>query len=232
MEQYAHLLIAADPEYAAQPARVVNFLELLKNDFHFRFVKSKQEWLPGLMARTSAETVRTMKDVYTGEARTLKLPKWFELEQISEIPALVGSEPKYGVTVSGKWPQNDVPIQMLVADGTTIDQDLICFAGCSQRAQAVCTGDWWGEAHCGECEFDFDNPESPVQSLGVFTHPCTGNKVEVPGAGRARFWIELEFGKFIIPKMTDSFDLLRQDFVKAVEECFGARFIQAGRSIG
>jgi hypothetical protein len=231
MEKYAHLLIAADPEFAAKPGQIVGFLELVKDVFRFRFVKSKEDWLPGLQAMTSAEDVRTMRNPYTGEKQTYTVPKWFELEDTGELPALVESEPKYGVTMSGKWTPSDVPIQMLGADGRTINEELACFVSCSQRAQPVCTGDWWGEAHCGDCEFDFDNPESTVQSVGVYTHPWSGERVEVPGAGNSRFWIELEFGKFIIPKMDGGFDLLRHEFVDAAEKCFGVRFIQAGRGV-
>lgn len=231
MEQYGHLLIAGDPTYVAQPAQVVGFFELMKGVFRFRFVKSKDEWLPGLRATTSAEDVRTMTNAFTGEKQTYRVPKWFELEDTSGVPALLESEPKYGVTMSGKWAPRDVPIQMLAADGTPLNQDLVCFVGCSQRGRPVCTGDWWGEAHGGECEFEFDNPENPIQSLGVFTHPWSGERVEVPGAGNSRFWIELEFGKFIIPKMDRSFDLLQPEFVEAAEKCFGVPLIQAGRGI-
>lgn len=231
MEQYAHLLIAADPNFVPDPALVSTFFDLAQRDFRFHYVKSKENYLPGLLAMTSAEEVRTLADPYTGEKQTYKIPKWFELQQTSEILGLVGAESKFGVRMSGKWSQSDVPIEMLVADGTAVEGDLICFVACAQRAQAVCTGDWWGEAHCGECEFDFDNLESPIQWLGVFTHPWSGERVEVPGAGNSRFWIELEFGKFILPKMTDGFELIRPDFVKMAEDCFGTRFIQAGRGI-
>jgi hypothetical protein len=231
MEQYAHLLIASDPDFAPDPARVSVFFDLVQEDFRLHYVKSKENYLPGLMAMTSVEEVRTMRNAYTGEKETYKTPKWFEVQQTSEIQALVGAEPKFGVRMSGKWSQTDVPIEMLVADGTTLSGDLTCLVACAKRAQAVCTGDWWGEAHGGDSEFDFDNPESPLQSDGVFTHPWTGGRIELADAGSARFWIELEFGKWIIPKMKDSFDLLRPEFISAVENCFGTRFIQAGRGI-
>jgi|SRR5579862_3071874 len=231
MEQYAHLLIAADSESVPDPNQMVRFFDLLQSAFRFQFVKSKKDWMPGLMAMTSAEEVRTQKNTFTGEERTFKVPKRIELQETSEIPALVAAEPKYSVSVSGRWLSSDAPIEMLVTDGTAFDQDLICVVTCSMQAQPVCTGDWWGEDRKGACEFGFGR-SSPIQTMGVFTHPWTGKRIEIQHAGSARFWIELEFGKWLIPKMTDSFDVLQPDFVRAMEGCFGMPFLQAGRAVG
>ena len=81
-------------------------------------------------------------------------------------------------------------------------------------------------------EFAFGDPNSPIQSTGVFTQPWTGERVEVAEAGSARFWIEFEFGKWLLPKMNDSFDVLRPELMTAIQSCFGMRFVQAGRAAG
>jgi hypothetical protein len=103
---------------------------------------------------------------------------------------------------------------------------------CNRRPNPVCTGDWWGDQENAAPEFGFDDPNCPIQTIGVFTHPWTGNRVEVANAGGARFWIEFEFGKWVFPEMTDNFDVLRPDLVEVTESCFGARFVQAGRAVG
>ena len=137
------------------------------------------------------------------------------------------------MTMSGKWSPSNVPIELLlVGDGKPFEGDPICFITCAQRAMPVCTGDWWGVRRLGDCEFGFDNPQSPIQSLGVFTHPWTGQRLEVANAGHARFWIEFEFGKWLFPKMTDNFNVLRPRLLDASKTCFNTDLIQAGRATG
>jgi hypothetical protein len=232
MEQYAHLLISADPEFIPDPVHVAAFFDLVQRDFGFRYVKSPKEWMPGILAQNSEERVMKSLDPYTGEERLLTVPKWFELEQTAGILPFITGKAKYGVRVSGKWLPTDVPLEVVLCDGTPFEQDLICFVSCAQRAKPVCTGDWWGEKRNGACEFGFDDPDSPLQSTGIFTHPCTGKRLEAPDAGSAKYWIEFEFGKWLVPKMADSFDVLQPAFVDAVQKCFGARFVQAGRAVG
>lgn len=233
MKQYAHLLIPTDPDFVPDPAHVAAFFDLVQKDFGFQYVKSPKEWMRGVLAHNSTEREMRFRNSFTGEERLLNMvPKWFELEQPSEILTFIACEPKYGVRISGKWSPADVPLELVLNDGTPFEKELICFVSCAQRAKPVCTGDWWGEGRAGNCEFGFDHPESPVQSTGVFTHPLTGNRIEVPGAGSARFWIELEFGKWLVPRMTGSFDVLQPAFVAAVQNCLGARFLQAGRAVG
>jgi len=227
------LLIAADPDFAAEPSQIIEFLNILQQDFGFRYVKAPKEWMPGIQVHNSAQREMWYSNPYTGEKRLLSMvPKWSVLEQISEIPTFIDREPKFGLRVSGIWPSARVPLPMMVCDGTPFEKDLTCFVCCSQRAKPICTGDWYGEGRGGEREFGFDDSESPIQPLGVFTHPCTGKRVEVPGAGNARFWIQFEFGKWLVPKMTESFDVLERSFLNSVQACFRVSFIQAGRAVG
>jgi hypothetical protein len=232
MEQYAHLLIASDPDFVPDPSRVEVFFDMVQKDFQFQFIKAPKDRMPGLMAMTSAEVVRTMKNPFTGEERTFRVPKWFALERTAEIVTLVADEAKYGVMMSGKWPAGAAPIELLVCDGKAFEEALVCTVLCMVRANPVCTGDWWGEDRNGECEFGFGDPNGPIQAAGVFTHPWTGKRVDLPNAGSSRFWIEFEFGKWLLPKMTDNFDVLQPAFVDAIQNCLGVRFVQAGRAVG
>ena len=232
MEQYSHLLIAADSEFVANTSQIVRFFDLLITDFQFQFVKSKEDWMPGLIVTNSAEEIRISRNSYTGEEVPFKIPKRFELEHMDEIGPLIDGESRYDVKISGKWPTSDAPIKLLLDDKEPFEGDPICFVSCSGRARPVCTGDWWGKRHLEECEFGFDDPASPVQSLGVFTHPWTGERVEVAEAGNSRFWVEFEFGKSLLPAMDGSFDVLKPRLVEVAEQCFGTKLIQAGREAG
>jgi hypothetical protein len=228
MEMYVHLLIAADPGFTPNVFDVASFFDQLQTEFGFECIRSKKDWMPGLTLFTSAERALTMKDSYTGEERSMKVPKTIELEKSSEIPSLISGEPKYGVRMSGRWPPNKPPIHLLLTDGTSFDQGLVCFVGCFQTAAPVCTGDWRGAEGSGAPEFVFGDQKGPIQPNGVFTNPWTGQRVEVPGAGSARFWVEFQFGKWLFPRINDNFDILSPALVATVEKCFGIAFIQAG----
>jgi hypothetical protein len=64
---------------------------------------------------------------------------------------------------------------------------------------------------------------------GIFSNPWTGSAIEVAGAGCARFWIEFEFGKFVLPRIEDRLDLLSPAVVNLAEDCFKSGFIQGCR---
>jgi hypothetical protein len=64
---------------------------------------------------------------------------------------------------------------------------------------------------------------------GIFPNPWTGEAIEVADAGCARFWIEFEFGKFIYPEVSGSFDVMSPAIVQDIEQCFGTKFVQGCR---
>jgi hypothetical protein len=72
----------------------------------------------------------------------------------------------------------------------------------------------------------FGQPDKSHSRLGFFNHPCTNKVIEVPKAGCARFWIEFEFGKWLVPKIYNSLDLLEPSIVETARECFGLGFVQ------
>jgi hypothetical protein len=44
---------------------------------------------------------------------------------------------------------------------------------------------------------DFGEACAVESKNGIYSHPWTGEVIEVPDAGCVRFWIELEFGKWL-----------------------------------
>ncbi len=75
----------------------------------------------------------------------------------------------------------------------------------------------------------FGTPCGPDDDLGIFPNPWTGEAVEVPHAGCARFWIEFEFGKLIYPKVGKNFEFLSSSIVAEAEQCFRTKFVQGCR---
>jgi hypothetical protein len=231
MEQYAHLLIAADPDFVPDPAQVTAFFNLILNSFGFRLVV-ELPFEPGIIVLKPSDRVRKGTDPMTGEVITIPVRDRLVLRDSAEIFSSIHNLGEWTVGASGKWVLGKTPIELRVSDGKPFESECSCFMSCNQRPKPVCTGNWWGEFHGGMPEFTFGDPNSPIQSAGVFTQPWTGERVEVSEAGSARFWIEFEFGKWLLPKMTDGFDVLRPELVTAVQNCFGTRFVQAGRAVG
>jgi hypothetical protein len=50
----------------------------------------------------------------------------------------------------------------------------------------------------------------------------------VPDAACARFWVEFEFGKWLVPKVEESFDLIHPSLLTTAIECFGVGFAPGG----
>jgi len=231
MEQYAHLLISADPDFVPDPAQVTAFFNLMVNSFGFRLVV-EPPFEPGIIVLRPSDRVRKGTDPMTGEVITIPMRDRLVLGDSAEIVRSIDGLGEWTVGFSGKWMLGKTPIDLKVSDEMPFESECSCFVSCNQRPKTVCTGDWWGESHGGMPEFAFGDPKSPIQSTGVFTQPWTGERVEVAEAGSARFWIEFEFGKWLLPKMNDSFDVLRPELMTAIQSCFGTRFVQAGRAAG
>ena len=232
MEQYAHLLIAADPVFAPSPAKISKFFSDLIRDFRFVYMRSKEEWLPGLQLSKPSGRVRTETNLKTGETFQIPIPAWTELETLSAIEDGLSEVSLYGVYTSGKWTPADLPIALFTPDNEQVSDDHNCIVGCEVRPTAVSTSDWWGDNQSGLNALLFDDPQSPLREDGVFTNPWTDERIIVPKAGHARFWVQFGFGKWLYPRLMNGFEELDPSLVSAAETCFGCKLIQAGRGIG
>ncbi|MGB0065239.1 MAG: hypothetical protein WBP85_12400, partial [Terracidiphilus sp.] len=134
----------------------------------------------------------------------------------------------YTVDVSSEWARNDIPIRLETVGNSPYGGDFICSVQCAVRPKPVCTSQFVGDGPGEPEEFWFDVSTSPVRPLGVFTNPRTGDRIELPGAGSARFWARFEFGKWLFPKVDNGFNLLKPSLVSDAEDCFGVHFLQAG----
>lgn len=230
MEQYAHLLISADPNFVPDVEQIVTFFNHLHTNNAFRFVY-RPPFEPGIVVLLPSDKPRILKNSWTGEEITIPGTDRRQLEKLDEIPAILAGMAHYTISVSGEWSEKDVPIKLFTTDEAPFKGDPICSAQCGLRPHPVCTSDFGGELDSNEARLLFDRPESPIQSLGVFTNPWNAEPIKVPGAGSARFWIAFEFGKWLFPRLDDGFNLLKPDLVVDAESCFGIRFLQAGHGI-
>ena len=72
----------------------------------------------------------------------------------------------------------------------------------------------------------FGKPCGKQSRTALFRHPLTGALIEVANASCARFWVEFEFGKWLLPKIDDSLNILDPAITDLTDQCFGLAFAQ------
>lgn len=233
MEQYIHTLIAADSGFAPEPNPVARFYEEMADSAGYRIVSNKPAH-PGLLLVKPSGRFRTMtgRNVFTGETRSVSVPD-FDRQQLAEPseigPAIAGLE-HYTVYASGEWDPSDAPLQLFTTDGKPfIAESYFCGLRCKAQPAPVTTSAWDFAIPTDKKIPKFGSPCGAEPDAGIFSNPWTGSAIIVPGAGCARFWIEFEFGKFVLPRIEDRLDLLSRAVVNLAEECFRTRFVQGCR---
>jgi len=74
----------------------------------------------------------------------------------------------------------------------------------------------------------YQEPSDSPPASGKFLNPVSGDNIEVPDAGSAKFWVALEFGKFLVPAIGSSFEIINPVILRSAEDAFGVRFAQGG----
>jgi hypothetical protein len=228
MEQYIHTLIAVDPSFAPNSLQIASYLKSLVDSFQFQVIDDSQ-FQPGIRVVKPSNRLRTFRDSLTGEAISVPANDRIKVDTIAAIPAVLGGLDRWSVLVSGAWNPESSFLHLLTADRVLFQGEYLCEVSCHLRPQPVSTSYWAAEA---TPEFEvagFGTPCADNHRTGVFSHPWTGEVIQVPEAGCARFWIEFEFGKFLLPRMTDSLDLLNPALVSKARQCFQKNFAQGWR---
>jgi hypothetical protein len=229
MEQYIHTLISVDSEFIPVSAQVAEFFVELASQFKFVPI-SGQRFLPGLVVAKPSGRLRWGTDPMTGEKISIPESDRSNLERFEDIPALIEGSRHYTVMQSGKWVRTDCPVALFKTDGNLYEEDCVCTARCELRPEAVSTSAWDVEAGPNTLNVPaFGSLCENTVKNGIFPDPWTGKVIEVANAGRARFWIEFEFGRFIYPKVTDGLDIFSPEFVSGAERCFCTKFAQGCR---
>jgi hypothetical protein len=224
-EQYIHTLIAANSNYRPEPLQVAEFMNSLveKNGFDTASATASRR---GIRVVKPSGNMRSYTSALTGE--TLQSPE-FDVVTLSSCrefaTALVGLE-HYNAIGSGEWTSGLEPIKLFTTDEQPYTETYYTDVVCSFRPEAVSTS-------CVSYEVPYANEVTPfgevsnaVTDVGVFSNPWNDERIDVPGAGRARFWIGFEFGKFLVPKIGDSFELMAPAIVREAEDCFRTKFAQ------
>lgn len=210
--QYAHVLIPDRVDFAPQPEQVAAFLEGL---VHLRSAPLEATFRVGKLSGKS----RTGFNSLRGEELSIPRRDFAALGSISEIPGQLVGLYDYDVVVSGLGPAKLPPLTLYTITGSEESE----FKGtygfevrCCLRKDVVST-----------CETPpFGSQFQSESRNGIFRHPHTGVTIEVPNAACARFWIEFQFGKWLLPKIGSSLNLLQPSILTNAIERFGTTFAQ------
>jgi hypothetical protein len=236
---YGHTLIPQQIDYQPAPSQVANFFSALVE-------LGAAPVNPQLQARTHVERANwTDWSIFFSDPRTGErccLPRYIaDIGSVAEIPSLLEGLDNYNMRFYGGGPP-ELPALAFELSSYAFEID------CCLRPEVVSTSNFhkddrlvfgtpvkaWLELpatekkrrwHARKVE-GFSSPCPQTHTIGFFTSPTTGNTIEVPGAGCARFWIQFEFGKWLFPQVTNSLDLLPLPIIRAAEENFEIRFSQ------
>lgn len=124
--------------------------------------------------------------------------------------------PAVGGLEEGKWSEWRDPYDLTVS--------------CCFRSQVVSTSDLHEESPGNREAVPFGEACHPREKTGLYSNPYTLEVIEVAGTGCASFWIEINLGKWLFPRIEgNNLALVDSEYLDAAEAIFGIRFLQGCR---
>jgi len=217
IEQYVHTLIPSDPKFAPTPEQIARFLEEL-----LALGAAPQD--SALLVLKHPGRVRSFKHPLTGETKSIPAYDRVALQNASELASAIGSAQHYFVSLDGQGPPNLQPFP-LYHEGALFTERYGLIVRCCLRPEPVSMSDM-GDEKTGSQLPGFGEVCSPNNATGLFCHPVTNEPIEIPHASCARFWVEFEFGKWLLPKIGNSLDILDPAIANLATSSFGLPFAQ------
>jgi hypothetical protein len=212
MEQYIHLLIAKPDDFAPQRQQLAAFCQSLVDQ---RVVPNVDR----LSVSTPSGQVRTVKNPFTGEEVSFPMYAHQRLQVLEEFEAASQNLGNYCLHLAGEGTPEIHPLPIASREPYSIA------VRCHVTAVPHSTSSLYDDDLNSAQLVPYDRPCPEPIPFGYFTDPTTRNTIEVPDAGRARFWIEFELGKFLIPKVTNgNLSLLNPQIIAWAESQFGVPF--------
>jgi len=157
--------------------------------------------------------VRYGTDPLTGEKKSFPAQDRTVIGITADIVPNIGKLTEYSVALDGQGPPN-VPPFPVYADGTEFTGKYGFVVRCCLKSKAV------------SMSAPHENDSSGNSGNAVFYHPRSGKTIKIRGTGRARFWVEFEFGKWLLPKIEDSPNILETAIPALAQKSFGLDFTQ------
>jgi hypothetical protein len=217
-EQYVQTLIPKDAQYAPKPEQIICFCDGLTALGAAPL--NLKLWLMKPSGR-----LRPIRNPLTGEI-TKSIPAYdrVTLESTASLVSTIGAFQQYIVALEGQGPPTLPPFELYLNDAPfTGSYGFI--VRCRLQNEPVSMSDLAGE-QTGDGVPSFGEPCGTHHATGLFRHPVTSERIEVANAGCARFCLEFEFGKWLLPKIANSLNILDSAIVGLANDSFGLEFAQ------
>lgn len=212
---YTHLLIPRRADYKPRPSQVARFL-LALSQLGASPVNARLQMRRDKPTK-KGNWIKRERQGQLGEASFLLRDYFVRFKAIAEILSGIERLNEYKLEMCGQGPPRLSPFDF--------DQELLA------RFEF--------DPSIGPYEFTIScclkskivSPtglhEVTTERTGLFINPQTGETIEVREAGRARFWVEFNFDKWLFPKIVNNrLDVLPQSIVMAAEQTFEVAFSQ------
>ena len=232
-EQYVHTLIPEDVEFVSRPQQVASFFDGLAT-------LGAAPLRARLAVLKPSGEVRWGTNPFTGERISVPRRERITIDNTVEISQALMGLNHYDVRMSGEGPPNLPPFRLwqIARNGDSPaarTNSIVEFApqlsygldvACCLRARLVSTS-YWENENSPHKPTPFGEAYAGNGRTGFFPRPPGCDLITVSNAGSARFWIEFEFGKWIFPKIENSFNVLDPQIVRCAEDVFATKFVQA-----
>lgn len=214
-EQYLHTLIPSDANFVPRPEQVKHFIDALSR-------LGAEPLNSTLILVKPSGRLRTFTDPITGEPRSIPGNERVVLESTADLPPAIGTLREYLVAVDGDGPPRVPAFPLYLEDAPFTETYGFAVRCClkSERVSMSCLAD----DQTGSDVPIFGEPCSKQDAL--FQHPATGELIEVANVGSARFWVEFEFGKWLMPKIGSSLNILDPSILATADHAFSTHFTQ------
>lgn len=201
---YRHLLIPP-VDARATPEAVGRFFRAL-------LARGAPGCRPQLRVNDQSATLK-LKNPSTGEEVLVPKSKWTELRSLDGLAKKIGSLARYQASLHVDAAPG---VEWFEVDRTNAPPDA------AERIGATV------------CVFPTPTPTSTDKADALdhrFSHPQTNEERVVPGAGSARFWIEVTFEKFEVPErsLVAGLDIAPGWYLAAAEEAFEVKLAQGAQ---
>lgn len=217
VEQYLHTLIPNDPQFAPSSKQLVHFLDGLS-------ALGAAPLNPKLILLKPSGRMRSFTDPRTGEVKSFPANDRVPLNNTADLASTIEALQQYWVAIEGQGPPRLPPFSVY-ARGFLFTGNYGYAVRCCLRPQSVSMSDP-GDEQIENGAVVFGSPCGTGKGVAVFCHPSTNEVIEVANASCARFWVELEFGKWLLPSIGNSLNILDPAITDLAAVSFGLPFAQ------
>jgi hypothetical protein len=213
-EHYSHLLIPKRPDFAPSVSQVAALFKALQEH-------GSAPHQAEISISKQSEKVRMGRNAFTGEQIAIRLRESVKCESLKVVERDIEGLDDYSVVFVGQGPAQIPPLSLFNAADVQCQSEVrepyYFEVSCNLRPGGVSFSEGAWHAPC-----DLKTADA------VTSNPWNGQKICIPEAGCARFWIEFMFGNWLVPRIGESLDILTPAIPTLASDVFGIAFTQSG----